>query len=42
MKDTEDVYDEVSTLFIQLNEDIKVLNRNQDRLIQFMHDNLQK
>lgn len=37
MRNEMDIYDEIAANFLNLNEDIDVLNRNQEKITNFIH-----
>lgn len=41
MRNEMDIYDEIAANFLNLNEDIDVLNRNQEKITNFIHENLE-
>ena len=36
-----DLYDEIASNFLNLNDDIDILNRNQEKITNFIHENLE-
>ncbi len=41
LADCDDIEDEIATHFLILNSDIQILNDNQDKIINFIHENLE-
>lgn len=40
MRNQMDFYDEIASNFLNLNDDIDILNRNQEKITNFIHENL--
>ena len=41
MRNEMDLYDEIASNFLNLNEDIDILNQNQEKITNFIHTNLE-
>lgn len=41
IRNDNDLYDEIASKFLNLNNDIDILNLNQEKIINFIHDKLE-